>query len=292
MASCSYSNVTTNSVGVTISGLQYNAIAYDRFGCTKNLYSYDGVAGWTSSNNYNSTTHTITGLSPNTRYQLGVNAKYNGTWTNVGLVDFTTDPEPLYPPTFSSYIRGNKSIYVAFNNSYSNANRFFIQVYKNGVFSSNVSGLTSPSYNFTNLTAGSLYKFRCYAYDSNGVYDDSPYSSFTIEILPGFNWDAVFYSESDEFDISVTEWNNFLNCIRDTYDWIGATLPRTLTNISTGHELTAAEFNDVRFCIGSQNSTNIDDKTAYSGSGEPIDSNLLKALDFNTLTTKLNGIEI
>ena len=191
-------------------------------------------------------------------------------------------------PSFNTFSRSGNLISIYFN-GVPYADRYFIQCYKDGVYSSDASYLPGPDTAFTGLTPGSLYKFRCYCYDVDGVYPNSAYSAFSPEILPGFSWGKL-YSPNDEFNISATKWNEFLECIRDTYSWKGWTLPRTLTNISSGHNLTALEFNNARFCIGSLNPTNIADKTAYSGSGEPRDSDLVKGADFNVLAQKLNGI--
>jgi hypothetical protein len=202
-------------------------------------------------------------------------------WAYIGSATVNIPSNVLDTPTFSSYSRSAKSIYVAFT-SVTNANRYFIQYYKDGSYAGDISGLTNPYYTFSNLTAGSKYKFRCYAYDSSGTYQDSPYSSFTIEILPGFGWNSV-YAQGDTFDITATKWNEFIKCIKDTYVWKGVTIPRTLNDVSQGSELTASIFNDTRFCIGSLNPIDISDVSS---------GNTVYASYLNVLAQKLNGIKV
>lgn len=223
-----------------------------------------------------------------------IRAKCNdGDWGNWSSYQYYTTgskpPKLSPPPSYSHYVREKNAITVVFG-AVTNANRYGIARLKGNDLIETVYDLTNPWCKFTDLSLSDIYKFKCYAYDINQEYNSSDWSSFSSDILPGFGWtNQIAKGVNFKEKMPNTDWNNFIDCIKKTYNWKGRTIPKTLNDISSGGNLTASMFNDANYCVNNLNATNIGTKTKYV-SGTPRDSDIVKASDFNTLVEKLNGI--
>lgn len=140
---------------------------------------------------------------------------------------------------------------------------------------------TSHSVTYSDLAAGT-YVVLCYVKTSGKIY----YLCEPFEIteqeeqIETFEWDSEKIT-GEAFVISANEWNRLGTTVRDV---LTANGHDTVNNyyiepVETGDVFHHDRFNEVRFAIGSMNSTGIYDKSE----GDPI-----LADDLNTLRDKLN----
>jgi len=149
------------------------------------------------------------------------------------------------------------------------------------------SGLTSTTW--TGLSNRVTYKFqaysRLYVYSTwiNSI-NNSNIIYLTIQSRPAlFYWDNSKVS-GNTFDIKASEWNRLIQNIKDIHTYkLGSynSSSYPMNNVSTGQQVYASRFNEVRYAIGSLNATGI--ATKLSG-------DIIYADDINTLSTKLNEI--
>lgn len=145
---------------------------------------------------------------------------------------------------------------------------------------------TSTDLKFSNLQSNTTYTLEV-EINWDGIWYSRPNVTFTTTIglrPPQFYWDTPKIS-GQIFDVKATEWNRLIQNTKDMHIYkLGSYNPSLypMTNVSSGQQFYASRFNELRFAIGSLNSTGINNK--YKG-------DTLFANELNNLKDKLNQID-
>ncbi len=138
---------------------------------------------------------------------------------------------------------------------------------------------------YQKLTPNTEYKVSV-----SGKWDGTWYLIDTIYVTtaakarpPYFSWDTPKNS-GQQFNVTASEWNRLIQNIKDVHiyklgGYNSSSYP--MSNVSSGQQFYAQRFNEVRFAIGSLNSTGINNK--YKG-------DTIYASELNILKDKLNAI--
>jgi hypothetical protein len=168
MASLSATNVTTNSVTVSISGLTYPADQYGGFRFSKNAESLV----------YSDTTScTFSGLSPNTQYSFYSEAKWGDDWHSSGSCTVTTQAliVPSQPTNISHSVYENTCT-ISFTKG-TNASYTKLSYWLNSdpvTFNWNTT-TTGSSFSLSGLNYNDSYSYQLMSYSSDG--ESSGYTS-------------------------------------------------------------------------------------------------------------------
>lgn len=279
----SVTNKTSNSISIKAQSNYFNANQFKFY-----LHSvFDPVVGSGTSYNYINGgyyyyNYTFTGLSASTEYRLCVSVALNGEIVEMGYIDATTNGGKLSTPYYISSSKTSNSITINYS-TVSGANRYDIQC-SNGVIASP----SSPTYTFSNLQPNTQYSFRCMCRDIYGNYSDSNWSGYTYITTDSarpayFYWDINKVS-GQQFNVTASEWNRLIQNVKDVHvyklgSYNSSSYP--MTTVSRGQPFYAQRFNEVRFAIGSLNSTGLNNK--YKG-------DTIYASELNILKDKLNAI--
>ena len=286
----SYSSTTT-SVTFTIAAVT-NATYYWVDWWKEGVYQ--GSTGHTSSNR----TFSYTNLEPDSSYVFKYYCSNIGNYydSNTNTLNINTiDPTPGIP-TNNSNTPGNEQVAVTWNrpssHTYLDGYWFYYKQHSSGTWIAAGGQDTqndSVTKVFTGLTNGISYDFmvRAYAYEGGYYYPSGNSTTVTatpINTRPSyFSWDTSKV-QGQPFNLTATEWNRLIQNVKDVHDYKLGSYDATaypMTTVSQGGTFFATLFNQVRFAIGSLNSTGI---------AEKILGNVITAADLNTLRDKLNGI--
>lgn len=178
-------------------------------------------------------------------------------------------------------------IEVTFSGSYSR-----IKFYLDGNYEGDDTSPSSPEYfTYSGLDPDTSYLCTAQFLDSSGQEVSSISDSFTTDPPVNPRPDYWEWSNSvldniynnQEFNISASEWNSFLDNIKDVYNYKGWSLSSyPLTDVYSGEDFLADYFNEAKDAIGSKNATGISNKYP----GDNIIGN-----DFLILRDKLNEID-
>jgi len=255
---------------------QYEAFRFSREGWGY-YYPISVDSGYTGYDSPNCTYGSLTG---STDYTLTGEVQYDGILYVVKPAYVTTDYRE-YTGTFTYWYPYNgqlnlgQTFQLTVKANYDDGSQ--VDVTTNGATYS--SGNTSiATVSATGLiSAVGVGTTNIWIYYSGG----SGYFSLTVsDRPPSFNWSSGVYSGAT-FNMPATEWNNFLQNIRDVYSFKGWSLSGfPLTNVVSGL-FYATRFNEAKNAIGSKNATGILDKNT---------GDTLYASDFTILTSRLNSI--
>lgn len=294
MSSLSISNITTNSFYWRVSGL--NAMSQQTlFVLTTTNYgsSYSGQISDSFvleilyenaiaiSNTYYSGDSSYLSFRPGDSFTVYA-YRYTDKWYRADYQSVTIPRPKLSTPYYISSSISSNSITINYS-SVSNANVYDIEC-TNGYTTSPY----SPSGTFNNLQPNTQYGFRCRARDRNYNYEVSNWSNYTYITTakarpPYFSWGSPKNS-GKQFNVTASEWNRLIQNIKDVHiyklgGYNSSSYP--MSNVSSGQQFYAQRFNEVRFAIGSLNSTGINNK--YKG-------DTIYASELNILKDKLNAI--
>lgn len=294
MATLSISNITTNSFYWRVSGL--TAMSQQTlFVLTTTNYgsSYSGqisdsfvleilaVNATGISSTYYSGDSSYLSFRPGDSFTVYA-YRYTDKWYRADYQSVTIPRPKLSTPYYISSSKTSNSITINYS-TVSGANRYDIQC-SNGVIASP----SSPTYTFSNLQPNTQYSFRCMCRDIYGNYSDSNWSGYTY-ITTNSARPAYFYWDTNkvsgqQFNVTASEWNRLIQNVKDIHvyklgSYNSSSYP--MTTVSRGQPFYAQRFNEVRFAIGSLNSTGLNNK--YKG-------DTIYASELNILKDKLNAI--
>jgi hypothetical protein len=130
-------------------------------------------------NSSGANTFTITGLSPNTRYEVITHGAAGGTWSNFAIVQTPLAPPPPPSRPAPSGLVGSAASQTQINLSWTRnaTDNDNVEIYRDGSLIATVAG-TTTSYSDTNRTAGTTYNYKV-----RNKWTSSPnYSDFSNEI--------------------------------------------------------------------------------------------------------------
>ena len=148
--------------------------------------------------------------------------------------------------------------------------------------------INNTSVTFTGLTSNQTYtvtaKSRFYI-NGTTLYSVNTASLIVdTDVRTYFSWDTPKI-QGQPFNITATEWNGLVQNVKDVHVYkLGSynSSQYPMTTVTSGNQIKALYFNQVKFAIGSLNATGISDKSA---------GNAILASDLNTIIEKLNTIE-
>lgn len=305
------SSVTTNSANISWNSVT-NANAY------KVEYRVSGGA-W-SSFNTTSTSAPLSGLASSTVYEVKVTSlQSNGsggynTGGTSGVATFTTQSPPPPPPpadttpptvsinshngvnaitinwsasdnvalrsadTFGLYISGPNNNTLAFKQ--------YVNLGTN-TFTFQSDGAGNP------LVVGAVYLTRVVAVDSsNNTSSADRYVTYSKSRPSNFAW-TYPKVKGQSFNLTYTEWNNFLSTINEFREYKGYSRINTFTYAVKDANFTAKQFNQAVNIINSMSPPTAPPgtKVGISDVTDPKLADDILASDLNGLVTSLNSIQ-
>lgn len=297
MAQISASNITSSGFTIKITGLENPQNEYDELELRRqNQIPFTSVYSPTYTGNMSGYQINISGILAGTTYICEGRATYNGTLYNLADLRVTTLGTHPKAKVYAYFI-GNTEFsakiidlqfpereYTKFELKSSLDSAWYAIAYNaSSTDHQTKGGLKWTSAN-SGVTPNTTYTIHGRVTIDGTVYnldDITVTTGGTISRPPIWNWSSTI-SSNGQFNISATEWNNFLQNIRDVYAYKGLGMSDyPLTNATYNGLFYASMFNEAKYAIGSLNSTGIADKER---------GDILYASDFQTLRSHLNAI--
>lgn len=225
---------------------------------TKNGTNYNPVPGYEKFNAGNTTSITLTGLTPSTTYYYRVKT-YSGTCESgsSNMISYATlsYEAPPSAPTGFSQVYGTCNEIILYWNEASNATGYYLDVSTNNSFDSFVEGYNNKNIGFTtsftvnsNLTSGTTYYARIRAFNASNPGDYSSTitcntTSFPAPIAIGgsgattnqitVNWNSQGNVSGYYLDLSTN--SSFTEIVQGYYNYpVGNETSKTITGLKSG----------------------------------------------------------
>lgn len=233
------------------------------------------------------TSHTITGLTPDTRYSVQMDA-YNMTKTSskTSIQSFWTDPVPTLPAPNIITINApsDTSVYVS-SSIVSNVDYYYFEIWNSSKSSRINYDKTSRSYTtFAQLSMGTTYSVRVKVQKSG--FDDSGWSGWVDITTPytigSWAWESEV-SSGVPVMISAAEWKNFLTKINEVEQKVKGSQTTFDRRIYSGDDISATIVNVAVNALNTM--LPVGNKIATVSSGQS-----LSAAFFNGMKEKLNSL--
>lgn len=246
-------DTTETSITWVVAELQQAAELYS-FKIHVTGSGYSRVHSWSSNNSTGNTEHTVSGLSPDTRYTGEVSVSFKGgSWVTWGSASGYTDEPPYIPnpPT---------SLSIRYYNI--RPNEFSYEITSNGATSYRIeldNGLTSTRRQgtFTGLKPSTKYYVDYRAANNDGQIPSSGFksSNVTTTSQPTFSWTSNITS-GQPVAITKTEWDRLCDTISAlmALKGVGSYTPPYATR---GEPITADQFNKARAGLATITSRNL-----------------------------------
>lgn len=233
----------------------------------------------------NTTSGMVYGLQYGVTYYFSVCAGNNYGYSAYSSENFgTTAPQT---PTISLGTTTSNSITINTGSMSGNYDKIRIYRQDSGTY---LECDANNSVIFTGLTTGQSYSFYAKSrFTINNTTIWSANQSDTITAKPSSPRPSNFYWDTSkvtgqQFNVTASEWNRLIQNVKDVHiyklgGYNSSSYP--MSNVSSGQQFYAQRFNEVRFAIGSLNSTGI--STKYKG-------DTIYASELNILKDKLNAI--
>lgn len=257
-------------------------------GATKyKVKSRRGYDGYIQEFSYGSTTTSglVNGLQYGVTYYFSVCAGNSSGYSAYSSENFGTTA-PKTPTINLGSVTSNS---ITINTGSMSGNYDKIRVYRQDN-SAYLECNANSSVTFTGLTTGQSYSFYAKSrFIINNTTIWSANQSDTITANPSnprppkFYWDTPKVS-GQPFDVKATEWNRLIQNVKDVHVYKRGYYDSSsypITTVSKGQNFYAQRFNEIRFAIGSLNSTGI---------GTKYKNDTIYASELNLLVNKLNGI--
>lgn len=230
--------------------------------------------------------HTITGLSPDTRYSVQMDA-YNMTKTSskTAIQSFWTDPIPTLPtPNIITINTPSDTSVYASSSIVTNIDYYYFEIWNSSRSSRINYNRTSSSYTtFSGLAKGTTYSVRVKVQKSG--FDDSGWSGWANATTPypigEWVWSSDVSSGANVM-ISATEWKNFLNKINEVEQKRKGSQTNFDRTMATGTPISAGIVNNAVVAINSMLSTGT---MATVSTGQSLSASF-----FNGMKDKLNSL--
>lgn len=279
---------TARTITITVSNADSNA--------TYTLYCRE--TSETEADQYTGTSHTFTGLSPNTSHTVNVREVKDGTTTYLGPTTVTTDRLPSVSiRKIEQTARGAKTIDITWDSSYVKSGAIYeIEIKPPGSTSWRGIGATDDASTSGSQTEEGIdfsprwngfgtYGVRVFIYNSSSEYGSSGNDN-TVTMQDNrpaeFDWsDGHAPARGIVFNLLASDWNRLQNNINEVREYKGES-SRRFTRAVSGGAFTANQYNEVLSALQDMGyATSLSEVEP----GDPI-----IASNLNTIVTLLNRI--
>ena len=287
MASFSTSK-TARTITITVSGADSDA--------TYTLYCRATSDTGSDGNPYTGTSHTYSGLTPNTSYTVNVREKKGDTATYLGPATVTTNNLPSVTITSVSQTEdGAQSFNISWNSNYVISGATYeIEIRPPGGSWQGInktgSASTSGSQTVNNVNiintawvGFDTYGVRVFIYNTNSEFGSDNDTVLMKDSRPAlFQWTSGHAPiAGSDFNLLASDWRRLQDNINDVREYKGLGSYSFTSRPYAGDTFTAAQFNQVIRAIDSMRSTGVNE----ASSGDNIIASRL-----NTLVSTLNNI--